>query len=100
MEDERMEIFPNTPTVVELGYPYPLPLVVFLYGPKGLPEPVAKKLAEAFDKASQSPFFKKVASDNALSAKKNMIREDLARFLNEEKTKTGEVIKRLGLGKK
>ena len=100
MEEERMEIFPNAPTVVELGYPYPLPLVVFLYGPKGLPEPVTKKLAEAFDKASQSPSFKKVASDNALYAKKNMLREELANFLNGEKTKTGEIIKRLGLGKK
>ena len=100
MEEERMDLFPDVPTVVELGYPYPLPLVVFLYGPKGLSEPIVKKLEDAFDKASQSPTYKKVATENALFSKKNMLREELARFLNGEKTKTGDIIKKLGLGKK
>ena len=100
MEEERMESFPDVPTVVELGYPYPLPLVVFLYGPKGIPEPLVKKLEDAFDKASQSATYKKVATENALFSKKNMLREELAKFLDNEKTKTGDIIKKLGLGKK
>lgn len=100
IEEERMDPFPDVPTVVELGYPYPLPLVVFLYGPKGIPEPLVKKLEEAFDKASQSSTYKKVAIENALYAKKNMLREELAKFLDSEKTKTGDIIKKLGLGKK
>jgi tripartite-type tricarboxylate transporter receptor subunit TctC len=100
MEEERMDPFPEIPTIVELGYPYPLPLVVFLYGPKGISEPIVKKLAEAFDKASQSPTYKKVAIENALYTKKNMFPEDLGKFLDSEKTKTGDIIKRLGLGKK
>lgn len=100
MEEERMDPFPDVPTVVELGYPYPLPLVVFLYGPKGIPEPLVKKLEDAFDKASQSPTYRKVATENALFSKKNMLREELAKFLDSEKTKTGDIIKKLGLGKK
>lgn len=100
VEEERMDPFPNTSTIVELGYPYSLPLVVFLFGPKGLSEPIVKKLVDAFDKASQSPIFKKVASENALYAKRNILREDLSNFLNTEKAKTGEIIKKLGLGKK
>ncbi len=100
IEEERMDPFPDVPTVVELGYPYPLPLVVFLYGPKGIPEPLVKKLEDAFDKASQSSTYKKVAIENALYAKKNMLREELAKFLDSEKTKTGDIIKKLGLGKK
>jgi tripartite-type tricarboxylate transporter receptor subunit TctC len=100
MEEERMESFPDVPTVVELGYPYPLPLVVFLYGPKGIPEPIVKKLEDAFDKASQSSTYKKVAIENALFSKKNMLREELAKFLDSEKTKTCDIIKKLGLGKK
>jgi len=100
MEEQRMDLFPDIPTVVEAGYPYALPLVVFLYGPKGLPEPVVKKLEDAFNKASQSPAYKKVATDNALFSKRNMHREELARFLDSERTKTGDIIKKLGLGKK
>jgi tripartite-type tricarboxylate transporter receptor subunit TctC len=100
MEEERMESFPEVPTIVELGYPYPLPLVVFLYGPKGIPDPILKRLEDAFDKASQSASYKKVATENALYAKKNMHREELANFLDSEKTKTGDIIKKLGLGKK
>ena len=100
MEEERMDPFPDVPTVVEVGYPYPLPLVVFLYGPKGIPEPIVKRLEDAFDKASQSPTYKKVAIENALFSKKNMLREELAKFLDREKTKTGDIIKKLGLGKK
>lgn len=100
MEEERMDPFPDVPTIVELGYPYSLPLVVFLYGPKGIPEPLVKKLEDAFDKASQSSTYKKVAIENALYAKKNMLREELAKFLDSEKTKTGDIIKKLGLGKK
>lgn len=99
-EEERIDLFPGIPTIVELGYPYPLPLVVFLYGPKGLPESIVKKLEDAFDKASQSPTFKKVAIENALYTKKNMLPEELTKFLDTEKTKTRDIIKRLGLGKK
>jgi tripartite-type tricarboxylate transporter receptor subunit TctC len=95
-----MDPFPEIPTIVELGYPYPLPLVVFLYGPKGISEPIVKKLAEAFDKGSQSPTYKKVAIENALYTKKNMLPEELTKFLDSEKTKTGDILKRLGLGKK
>lgn len=100
MEEERMDPFPEVPTIVELGYPYPLPLVVFLYGPKGISEPIVRKLAEAFDKGSQSSTYKKVAMENALYTKKNMLPEELAKFLDSEKTKTGDILKRLGLGKK
>lgn len=100
MEEERMDPFPEIPTIVELGYQYPLPLVVVLYGPKGLPEPIMKKLEDAFNKASQSPPYKKVAIENALYAKKNIFKEELANFLHTEKAKTSDVIKKLGLGKK
>jgi len=100
MEEERDELFPEVPTIVELGYPYALPLVVFLYGPKGLPEAIIKKLEDAFNKASQSPVFREVAKNNSLYAKKNMFREELLKFLRTEKAKSGDIIKRLGLGKK
>jgi len=100
MEEERMDLFPDVPTIVELGYPYTLPLIVFLYGPKGMQENIVKRLEDAFDKASKSPTFKKVAMENALYTKRNMFKEELIEFLASEKTKTGDILKKLGLGKK
>jgi tripartite-type tricarboxylate transporter receptor subunit TctC len=98
-EEERIDEYGNIPTLIELGYPHSLPLVVALYGPKNLPEPTVKRLVEAFDKASQSPVFVDVATKNSLRAKKNIFREDLTRFLLKERTGTGEIIQKLGLKK-
>jgi tripartite-type tricarboxylate transporter receptor subunit TctC len=77
-----------------------MPLVVFLFGPKNLPELIAKKLEDAFNKSSQSPTFRNLAKENMVYAEKNMAGEELARFLHAEKTKTGDFIKKVGLGKK
>ena len=98
--EERMDLFPKVPTVVEMGYPYPLPVVHFLHGPKGMPEPVVKKLEDAFEKASQSPTFKDLAMNNVLLNKKHLFGNDLAAFLLSERTKTGDLIQKYGLVKK
>ncbi len=98
--DERMELFPKVPTSVELGYPYPLPVVHFLHGPKGLPKPIVAKLEDAFEKASQTPVYKDLAARNLLISKKHMTGNELAKFLFDERAKTGELIQKYGLVKK
>ena len=98
--EERMYMFPEIPTLGELGYPFSLPIVLFVFGPKNLPEPVVSKLADAFGKAAESPAFKDLAKANMVYAEKNIYREDLAKFLQTEKARTGEFIKKVGLGKK
>jgi tripartite-type tricarboxylate transporter receptor subunit TctC len=58
--DQRHPNYPDVPTLTELGYQdMPSPTYVFL-APKGLPQPVYEKLANAFRKAAHSPEFKKV----------------------------------------
>jgi len=98
--EEPMYLFPQIATLAELGYPYSMPILVFLFGPKNLSEQIAKKLEDAFNKASQSPAFKDLTINNMVYAEKNMFREELAKFLQTEKAKTGDIIKKLGLGKK
>jgi len=98
--EERMYLFPEIPTLAELGYPFSLPIVVFVFGPKNLPEPVVSKLEGAFKKAAESPTFKDLTKKNMVYAEKNMYREELAKFLQTEKTRTGEFIKKVGLGRK
>jgi tripartite-type tricarboxylate transporter receptor subunit TctC len=98
--EERMYLFPEIPTLAELGYPFSLPIVLFVFGPKNLPEPVLKKLEDAFGKAAENPAFKDLTKKNMVYAEKNIYREDLAKFLQTEKARTGEFIKKVGLGKK
>jgi len=93
-------MFPEIPTLGELGYPFSLPIVLFVFGPKNLPEPVVSKLADAFGKAAESPAFKDLAKTNMVYAEKNIYREELGKFLQTEKARTGEFIKKVGLGKK
>ena len=52
--------FPGIPTQEEIGcQDYPANGMM-LAGPKGMPEPVVKKLEEAFKKVSESPTFHKL----------------------------------------
>jgi tripartite-type tricarboxylate transporter receptor subunit TctC len=83
-----------------LGYHYSLPIYVFLFGPKNLPEPIARKLEDAFRKASQNPAYIDLAKKSMVYTEKNLFREELAKFLQAEKAKTGDFIRRAGLGKK
>jgi tripartite-type tricarboxylate transporter receptor subunit TctC len=55
--DERWPDFPDIPTLKELGYSTTFPFFIGLGGPKGLPEPVIKRLEDAFTKATQDPEF-------------------------------------------
>ena len=58
--DKRNPHFPDVPTIKEIGcQDYPGHGMI-LVGPKGLPDPVVKKLAEAFKKVSEGPEFQKV----------------------------------------
>jgi tripartite-type tricarboxylate transporter receptor subunit TctC len=95
-----MYLFPEIPTLAELGYPFSLPIVLFVFGPKNLPEPVVSKLEDAFKKAAEGPTFKDLTKKNMVYAEKNMYREELAKFLQTEKARTGEFIKKVGLDKK
>ena len=55
--EERWAEFPDVPTLKDLGYSVPIPYFVGLGAPKGVPEPVMKKLEDAFTKAFNDPEF-------------------------------------------
>lgn len=97
--EERMEGFPKIPTTVELGYPYHLPILALIHGPGNLPDPIRKTLEGAFEKASNSDSFVSVSKKHMLYLKKHIFGKDLEAFLLREKAKTGELMKKVGLGK-
>lgn len=58
--EQRDPDFPDIPTLKDLGYKDVPPALYLLVGPKGLPDPIFKKLEAVFTKAAHSPDFKKV----------------------------------------
>lgn len=57
---------PDFPTITELGYKDIPPPIYMFVGPKGLPDPIFKKLDTAFRKAANSPEFQNVMENLGL----------------------------------
>ena len=57
---KRDPAFPDIPTLTDLGYKDVPPSHYLLLAPKGLPEPIFKKLEATFHQAANSPEFRKV----------------------------------------
>lgn len=55
--EKRIDLAPDVPTVLELGYDLPYVSSLGLFGPKALPEAVAKKLDELVAKIVKEPKF-------------------------------------------
>lgn len=55
--EKRIDLAPDVPTVLELGYDLPYVSSLGLFGPKGLPEDVARKLDELVARIASEPKF-------------------------------------------
>lgn len=90
----RIDILPDTPCLAELGYKVPFIFTVGVFGPKGTPEEVVKRIDEVVRKIVEEPDFKtKVYNStaqlnylDAASYEKTLTeyREFLQVFLKEE----------------
>lgn len=70
MDTQRSKFLPDVPTTVDLGYPSVISSSTRgIAGPKGLPEPVVKKLQEVFRKAMEHPDHVKKMEDAGLAIK-------------------------------
>jgi len=81
MDKERSKFYPQTPTTAEMGYPR----VIMsssrgIVGPKGIPEPIIKKLQDVLKKAMGNP--EHVAKmDKAGLAIKVMVGEEYGKYI-------------------
>ncbi|MFH1489511.1 MAG: tripartite tricarboxylate transporter substrate binding protein, partial [Pseudomonadota bacterium] len=64
--DKRTPDFPDVPTQKELGCKDAPPLGYLIVGPKGMPESIRMKLADAFKKAQQTPSYQKLRKNMSL----------------------------------
>ena len=59
---QRLKSFPDKPTLLELGYSYPLDLWITVVGPKGIPDAAVKILGDALAKAVKDPDYLKLVT--------------------------------------
>jgi tripartite-type tricarboxylate transporter receptor subunit TctC len=104
--EERVSAFPEIPTLKEAGKEFGMKTAVsypglMVSGPKGLPEPIVKKLVATFDTARKSPAFQKYAKETYIFQDKMPITgEALRNLLNRGYKETGDLVQKLGIQKK
>jgi tripartite-type tricarboxylate transporter receptor subunit TctC len=99
--EERMEQYPDVPTLKELGYPS----LVFqswyvISGPRNIEKSIVNKLATAFKKAMATPEFIKLAKDLEIYAPKTLSGDELREGIVRRDKINEELFKKLGIGLK
>jgi len=100
LSEERMEKYPKTPTLKELGYPITFQGWYIVSGPKNMERPVVKRLEEAFKKATEAPSFIKLAEDLEIYSKKTLSSDELREEMVRCHKRNGDLFKKLGMGLK
>lgn len=96
--EKRMVDFPDTPTLLELGYDIVAPSLISIVGPKGLSPQIVETLHQAFKKAMEDPDFIKISRQLDQPALYRGPAE-LAKHLVEMNESVGALIRSLGLRK-
>ncbi len=104
--EERVSAFPDIPTLKEAAKEFGMKTAVsypglMVSGPKGLPEPIVKKLVTVLDTARNSAAFQKYAKETYIFQDKmpvtgEALRSQLIRGYQE----TGDLVQKLGIKKK
>ena len=103
--DARLSAFPEVPTLKEVAKDFGMKSSVIypglmMVGPKGMPDPVVKKLADAFEIARKSPGFQKYASEQYIfQDNMPLTGKVLHDHLSNGYKATGELIQKLNIPK-
>jgi tripartite-type tricarboxylate transporter receptor subunit TctC len=104
--EDRLSAFPEIPTLKEVAKGFGMKTAVtypglMMSGPKGLPDPIVKKLVTVFDTARKSAGFQKYAKETYIfQDKMPMTGEALRNHLNHGYKETGDLVQKLGIQKK
>ena len=93
LNDIKLPGFENVPTSMEL-YGIMIPRLCGIWGPRGLPDYIVKKLGEAFAQGTKDPEFTKVMKAVQMPIV-YMDSNQMSKYVQEEFQKTAELLKRL-----
>jgi tripartite-type tricarboxylate transporter receptor subunit TctC len=96
--EERMENYPDVPTLKELGYST-LVLVPYhvIIGPKNIEKSIVSRLVDAFKKGMEAPSFIKANQDLEMYKKNPLWGDELKETMIRQDRRYGELVKKLGL---
>ena len=96
--NKRMEQFPNTPTLLDLGYEISAPSILGIAGPAGIPKEIVNKLEVAIKKASNSKEMEEIIYRLAMQTN-YLDSESFKNNVEIEFNTQGEIINSIGLAK-
>jgi tripartite-type tricarboxylate transporter receptor subunit TctC len=98
--EKRIDVVPDAPTLLELGYPYGVLMDFYLIaGPKGIPPSVTKTLEGAFLKAMETQAFQTLAERLYMQVKVPLYGQKFKDYVEEMYKKNGDIIRRAKLVK-
>jgi tripartite-type tricarboxylate transporter receptor subunit TctC len=96
--EKRIEVVPDAPTLLELGYPYGVLMdFYFIAGPKGIPPSAIKTLEGAFLKAIETPGFQALAERLFMQVKVPLYGQRFKEYAEEIYKKNGDIIRKAKL---
>jgi putative tricarboxylic transport membrane protein len=98
---EKVAAFPDVPIAKDIGVTVQTPTTTLVFGPKGIPADVQKRLGEIFAKCAQSKTFKRVAASTELQLTDQQITgEELDKYIRKNYALYKGYIEEAGLAKK
>jgi tripartite-type tricarboxylate transporter receptor subunit TctC len=98
MSEERLDAYPDVPTLKELGFPLVFQSWYIISGPKNMEKSVVKKLADVFIKGTETPEFIKLAKELEIYTKNPLSGDELREGIVRRDKKNAELFKKLGMG--
>ena len=97
--DKRLDIYPDVPTLKELGYPLDFQSMHLIYGPQNMDKAVMSKLIDSFKKGMESADYKKALKEMEIWEPQPAMGDELRQKLVQKNKKNGEVFAVLGAKK-
>jgi tripartite-type tricarboxylate transporter receptor subunit TctC len=97
---QRLAILPDVPTAKELGIDYAMDIWAGIFAPKGTPQEIIDKLAEALDKSLDDPSVQKRLADlgGAIPAKDERSPAKFEAFVKAEIARWSPILKAANVG--
>lgn len=100
MEDERLDVAPEVPTLIEQGFNYTSGTLQYFMAPKGLPPEIRKRLIAALTEATSRPAYVELAKKNSLYGPSKMTGAELDAYFIKVREASQQLVTRLGIGRK